>query len=407
MDQYEKTTGIIDNCKTITLTTNEYIFDVNTLFLPFLTEYKGNKIQKIEVQQGESKISILGSSDYGVPTVYDKLTLTALQRIFFKQRSINNSLYLKTENITEEDRTIEPVLVTHIAQEMGYSGNISMNVKARICDSIRRLSYTTYVSSSDRTFDHKNQKFLMRAEEGTRLLKYKMITITEEEKAIRRKKARKTGSNLERKKQYTLQKEKVFEGSIQITFDEIVYKAMACDQILYYKTKQVEKIHNTFAKNIYMLILKLAGKSKEYKISFTKLLTYFPVKQEYSYARAKELTKRTLNKLEESQVCTISYLNNDVIHFSFKPKTKKKVNHEYDYMTNKFCTFGEMLQGYIDLGLTYEEVLNLNLQKQRYYEALVRYATIRNKYGNIAKPREFVLSYIENEFPIDKKYYSK
>ena len=59
--------------KTITLKTNEYIFDVNSLFLPFMPEYRGEKVQIIEVEQinsaGSNKIEVRGDSELGVPTV--------------------------------------------------------------------------------------------------------------------------------------------------------------------------------------------------------------------------------------------------------------------------------------------------------------------------------------------------
>lgn len=391
--------------KVISLKTNEYIFDVNTLFLPFVPEYKGDKIQKIEVQQANSKIVVRGDAELGVPTVYDKTTFTALQKIFLKQRSIDNKINFKTKNITEEDRIIKPFTITELAREMGYTGNIGTNIKANICDSIRRISYTTYVSSSDRTFDHKNQEYLMRAEEGIHLIKYKMLTITDKEKEIRRKQAKAKSNNPKSVEKYNDIKERVFEGMIQITLDEVVYKAMASEQILYYKDRDFAKIKHNYSKSIYMLALKLAGKDKECKMSLNKILTYFPPKPGLTDAKAKELTKKALNRISDSKACTISYLNNDVIYFSFKKNAK--VTYEFDYMTNKFNTFGEMLQGFINLGLTQEEVFSLNMQNQRYYEALVRYATIRNAYNNLKKPRDFVLSYIENEFPIDEKYYTK
>lgn len=404
-----KTEIELEQNKVISLKTNEYIFDVNTLFLPFMPEYRGERINKIEVQQitqqKKCNIVVRGDVELGVPTVYDKLTLAALQRIFIKQRMINGQLHLKKTKITTEDRTIQPITVTTLARELGYLGNISANTKANICDSIRRLSFTTYVSSNDRTFDHKNKEYIMKAEEGTHLIKYKMLTVSEEEKELRRRRGKTKSNNAKSKEKYEDTKERIFEGMVQIMLDEVVYKTMASDQILYYANKQIAKVKHPLSKSIYMLILKLAGNNKEYKISLNKLLTYFPMKPGHTEGKSKDLIKRALNKLSDSKVCTISYLKNDVIHFSFKKGAKTVIKH--DYMTNKFNTFGELLKGYMDLGLTQEEVFALNMQKQRYYEALVRYVTIKNFYNKIDNTRKYVLNYIENEYPIDEKYYSK
>ena len=397
--------------KTITLKTNEYIFDVNSLFLPFMPEYRGEKVQIIEVEQinsaGSNKIEVRGDSELGVPTVYDKMTLTALQKIFIKQRSYNGKINFKTKNITEEDRIIKPITITELAREMGYKGNISVAVKASICDSIRRLSFTTYVSSNDRTYNHKDKEYLMKAEEGIHLLKYKMLTLTDIEKEIRRKQSSYKKGKAENKKIYLEQKERVFEGSVQIVLDDVVYRAMACEQILYYKDTPLSKIKHPYSKSIYMLALKMAGSSKEWKVSYKKLLTYFPPKPEMTYRRAKEIVNKALDRISESGVCRISYLKNDVVSFTFKDKENQNTKTGYDYMTDRFNTFGEMLQGYLDLGLTQEEVFGFNMQKQRYYEALVRYATLRKHYGSIKDTREFVLKYIKNEYPIDDKYYTK
>lgn len=391
----------------IKLKTEEYIFDVNSLLLPFIAEYRGDKVDRIEVEQNDIKIIVEGPKSLGVPTLYDKSLLMAAQKIFLQQNTVNNVLRLKKNDITEKDRTTEPISLRELHKAMGYKNNPTVHQLLKMCNSIRRLTATTYTTKKDRILD-KNQErqVVMKAEQGLHLIKYNLVTLSEVEKENRKKHASKKSNDKEKSLEYQMKKAQVFDGAVQIIFDEVTYKAMIFNQFVFYQDQKVLNIKNQIARHIYLLAFKWAGgKGKSAKISIKTLMTYIAMKEDIDLKHKKQNIKKALNELNKNKDCHITYLKGDVIQFHFGEK--EDTDTTPDYMRNKFNTFGEMLQGFMDLGLTQEEVFGLNMQKQRYYEALVRYATIRKHYGGIENTRDYVLNYIKNEYPIDSKYYSQ
>lgn len=388
------------------LKTNESIFDVNSLLLPFIAEYRGEKIRAIEVIQGNSIIRVKSTSDLGVPTLYDKSVLLAIQKLFLQQRSFNGQLILNVKDPSLQDMTMEPVSLREIVRAMGYS-KPSTNQLVKVCESIERLNETTYVTTQDRIYDHKNDKYLMTAKKGMHLIDYKLVTLSQEEKEIRKKQGgRRKSNDPERIEKYKQAKEKIFDGYVQITLNHVVYQALACEQLVYYNDPVAVSIKNLTAKHIYLIALKWAGKDKEVNISINKLLMYIPMKEGKELKLQKHAIKQAVNYLNDNGYCNTSYLKNEVVHFNFKKEKVKKIEYESDYLKDKFNTFGELLAGFVATGLEEQYVFSLDMSKLEYYKAVLRYVTLRDMYGSINNKKAFIKDYIENNRKVDEKYFN-
>lgn len=396
-----------DNEKIISLKKNEYLFDLNSLFLPFIPDYDTSKglVTELEVPLDDGSVIKVTSPSYGVPTLYDKDVLLALQRIMLKQNTnLQRKFKIKKsiDDLLESDRTIGPISIESIAKEMGYEREPSVDTKYKICTSIKRMHEASYITTKSRIYVKKHDTFLMKAEEGIHLIdNYNIIEYTKEEKDQRAKKATKKATD----EKYLKKKNSLFNGYIKMVINSTTFKSIILDQYVFYNWDEAREIKNITARHIYLLALKMAGANKEWSVSTSKLLKYLPMKPGMQLKYQKQAIKRALTKLNSTKKCKISYWNNDVNHFSFST-TKKETIAAPNYMKDKFNSFGEMIEGFIDLGLTREEAINLNLQKIAYYQALLRYVTIINSYGEIEDTRAYILKCLKNERPVPAEYYN-
>lgn len=394
--------------KIISFKKNEYLFDLNSLFLPFIPEYDTSKglVKELEVALDDGSIIKVTSPTYGVPTLYDKDVLLALQRIMLKQNTdLQRKFKIKKnlDNLMESDRTVGPISIESIAKEMGYEREPSVDTKYKICISIKRMHEASYITTKSRIYVKKHDTFLMKAEEGIHLIdNYNIVEYTNDEKELRAKKATKKATN----EKYLQKKNSIFNGYVKMVINSTTFKSIILDQYVFYNWDEAKEIKNLTARHIYLLALKMAGTKKECNISIRKLLKYLPMKPGMEPKYQKQTIKNALNKLNKINKCKISFLNNDVNHFSFSPTTKQKSITEPNYMKDKFNSFGEMIEGFIALGLTREEAINLDLQKITYYQALLRYVTIINSYGEIENTREYTLKCLINEKTVPAKYYN-
>lgn len=393
--------------KTIKLKKNEYLFDLNSLFLPFIPEYDTSKglVTELKVPLDDDSVIKVTSPTYGVPTLYDKDVLLALQRIMLKQNTnLQRKFKIKKsiDDLQESDRTIGPISIESIAKEMGYEKEPSVDTKYKICTSIKRMHEASYVTTKSRIYVKKHDTFLMKAEEGIHLIdNYNIIEYSNDEKEIRAKKATKKATN----KKYIDKKAAIFDGYIKMIINSTTFKSIILDQYVFYNWNEAKEIKNLTARHIYLLALKLAGTSKQCYISISKLLKYLPMKPGKELKRQKQAIKYALSKLEDTKKCTIGFMNNDVYSFSFA-NTKPKTIAEPNYMKDKFNSFGEMIEGFISLGLTREEAIELDLQKISYYQALLRYVTVINSYGEIENTRSYILKCLKNERSVPAQYYN-
>lgn len=395
--------------KAIRLKTNEYIFDAGSLLLPFIADYRGDKVITLEVIQNNSTIRVK-SSTYGVPTLYDKTVLMAIQKLFVQQRLDNKTLTLNRKDITREERTMKPVTLREIYKAMGYDVNPTSYQLKKISESIERINETTYIICGDRLYDHKDNKYIIKgnAKKGIHLLEYEKVDYTLEELEERKKHASRIGTNEKNKKKYLKNKEEMIDGRVQITLSELVYQALASDQLVYYNDPTVMNIKNTLAKHIFVLALKWAGSKKEVKIGMKTLLTYIPMKKGKKLSSQKTMLRNAVEYLNTNGVCTAYELNNDIFYFCFKKAKEEKLpeNVEHDYLKGKFNTIQELNQGFIDLGFEDGFCYTLELTKMEYYKAMVRYITIKNGYGAINDTKAYTIDFMKKNRDVEKKYYN-
>lgn len=399
---------IIDNNeKAISLKKNEYLFDLNSLFLPFIPDYDTSKglVKELEVPLDDGSTIKVTSPTYGVPTLYDKDVLLALQRIMLKQNiNLQRKFTIKKniDDLVESDRTIGPISIEDIIKEMGYEKDPSVNTKYKICTSIKRMHEASYVTTKSRIYVKKHDTFLMKAEEGIHLIdNYNIIEYTNVEKEQRAKKATKKATD----ETYIQKKNAIFNGYIKMVINNTTFKSIILDQYVFYNWEEARKIKNLTARHIYLLALKLAGSNKECYVSTKKILKYLPMKPGMQQKYQKQAIKKALTKLNETNKCTVNFMKNDVNYFSFS-SIKQKAITEPNYMKDKFNSFGEMIEGFIALGMTREEAINLDLQKITYYQALLRYVTVINSYGEIENTRNYILKCLKNERAVPADYYN-
>lgn len=415
--------------KDILLKSDEYIFDMNSLSLPFLAEYRKKRknedgkevpyiIDKIRVKQGEGNVIIVdGGKEFGVPTLYEKNILITIQRMFIKQRMNGGKLQIfkDPDELTTKERTLFPVTIKEIAREMGYSNNPSVAIQLKICDGIRCLNNATYVSKKGKILIKDKKTYLMTAEKGIHLIDdYEIIQFTEAEKDKRKKHVSKRSDNKKASEEYKKKKSGVFNGYVKLTLNPIIYRAMIYDQYLFYSQNKIAEIKNEIEKNIYMLTLKWAGQKKYCKVADETFLEYIIMREDMLPKYKKRAISSAIENLKTLSVVKITDLDNGVRLYNFSNK-KNEVLEIKTYMTDRFNNMEDLIAGYIDLGVTEDEISamvedltqKLDFEKLRYYQALLRYVTMMNKYGNISDPRQYILTCIDNNKAVDEKYYNK
>lgn len=397
--------------KAIKLKTNEFIFDATSLLLPFIAEYRGDKVLTVDVVQKrkdkDSTISVR-SSVLGVPTLYDKSVLMALQKLFVMQKAINGKVLLNTNDPTEQERTMKPVTLREIYRAMGYKTNPTVNQLRKISESIERLAETTYIIQDEMVYNHIKDKYVVDADAkaSMHLISYKKITYSEREKESRKKHASKKGTNESNALKYKELKSRLIDGDVQITFSRVVYESLSCDQLVYYNDPLVLSIKNTLARHIYVLAKKWAGKGKTVPISYNKLLMYIPMKKGKNMASQKTVLKNAINYLVENELCKVT-VNNGVNFFNFNMKSERiQTKKEPTYLRDKYNTFKELQQGFVELGFEESYAYTIDMNNYQYYAALMRYVVLGVKYDRIKHPKEYMLDHIENNRAVDKKYYN-
>ena len=78
------------------LMTKESIIEINSIQLPFIAEYKGEKLKSIYYKwinrtgkPAQRGVYVSGHEDFGVPTLRELDILVALQSIFIKNKTKN------------------------------------------------------------------------------------------------------------------------------------------------------------------------------------------------------------------------------------------------------------------------------------------------------------------------------
>lgn len=413
---------VSDNKKVIELNEKEFIADMGTLSLPFAADYErigkngeNRTITQLEVQQKDGIVKVSGDADLGVPTLYDKSGFFALERIFIKQIKERQGKFVLNKNLdelTKRERTTASISLTAIAHEMGYK-NPNMKVKANICDMIRRLNSASYTTQTSRFLTKDKTDFIMQAEKGFHLIEdYEIIAFTEQEKERHQKQSSRKFNNENSKFKYQEYKNRIFDGYIKITLSPIAYAAMVEDHYLFYYIDNALKLKNNIASSIYFLTLKWAGNNKQTMVNIDTLLNYIVFREDMELRYQKRNIKNAIKKIQDSGLGQISELDNGTFTFNY---SNKKKTIEPTYLTEKFNTIPDLMQGYKDLGFKDEElgfIMN-DIPNLHHYQAMLRYVTLasNSRYNKITNPKEYLEAMVKNiedtKDRLDKKYYNK
>lgn len=414
-----------DKHKVIKLRDKEYIADMGILNLPFPADYEKTKkineeiidrtITNMKVHQKDDVIEINGHNTLGVPTLSDKQCFFAIERIFIKQiKEIYGEFVLTKDldKLTTKERTTLPINITELAKEMGYK-NPGVKQKAIVCDMIRRLTAVTYTTKKSKLARKGTDEFIVEAEQAFHLIEdYKLVKFTEEKKKKNQKHASKFSNDEEKSLKYQEYKEKLFDGYVKITLSPVAYGAMVEDHYLFYYLNDANKLKNNIASCIYFLTLKWSGKKKFTTVNIDTLLGYIVFRDDMDYKYKKRNIKNAIDKLKESGLCQISELNNGSYMFNY---SKKQQTFEPTYLTDKFNTIPDLINGYKELGFKddeldfiYNDLINLH-----HYQAMLRMVTMlsnpKYKYNKISKPKEYMVSMLDNmdNIEVKKEYYNK
>lgn len=408
--------------KIIDLNEKEFIADMGTLSLPFAAEYErigkngeNRTITQLEVQQNDGIVKVSGDSTLGVPTLYDKSGFFALERIFIKQIKERQGKFVLNKNLdelTKRERTTAKISISEIANEMGYK-NPNIQVKANICNMIRRLNAATYTTQTSRLLTKDKTDFIMQAEKGFHLIEdYEIVAFTAQEKERHKKQSSRKFNNENSKFKYQEYKNMIFDGYIQITLSPIAYAAMVEDHYLFYYIEDALKLKNNISSNIYFLTLKWAGRNKQAKVNIDTLLNYIVFREDMELRYQKRNIKNAINRIKESGLGQISELDNGTFLFNY---SKKKMIPEPTYLTESFNTIPDLMKGYKDLGFEDNElgfIMN-DIPNLHHYQAMLRMVTLLSnpRYNQIKKPKDYLLAMLgdmdKTKELLDKKYYNK
>ena len=157
----------------------ESIAEGNSVQLPFIAEYKGEKKTALEYtwytkdDKGDIHkrgIFVSGHGTYGVPTLFEYDVYVTLQDIFLKKKTKNGICELKTNNIDDNYLKIE-FSINELAREMGYKLPINNSVRNNLKKAIKTLLATTVFSIYEGgVYDVVNKKDIKKKEKGSQEL---------------------------------------------------------------------------------------------------------------------------------------------------------------------------------------------------------------------------------------------
>lgn len=410
---------LVSTAKTLVLDVNENLFDLNSMTLAFVANYNAYKTQIVDgkevkildekgkpipvyynklifnrevVRENKQKMAVMtviGDVEYGVPTLYDKKVLQALERLFIKQHMKDGVMTYKTaEEVTKEDRILNYGSITNIARELKYEGSINSRVRENIKIAIQRLSNATWKSAIGWDVHDNDKSYNYVLSKGYRL--FEPIDVELEKNRIN-----KDGSKT------------LIDYSTVLVLSEELYRSLANNKVIIYNEIIDSKITHLPAQNMYLIAKTWAGDDNSIKISLDKLIDVVPTIQKGK--RRLEYGKNAIKKIEESGICKIKYLNNNVILFTFDKEADKR---RIDNFTNKYISWPDTVERLIEIGFTQEEILLLDTSKSDKIQAILRfmdninYARIHNKKTPITFPKKYFLKCYNNDsIEIDEKYY--
>lgn len=379
---------ILNTAKVLKLNADEAVVDSNSVQLPCISEYRGKRITALEytwdtkvdgnpIKRG---IRVSGHGIYGVPTLRELDVMIALQCIFINKYTKNGVAELKTEDIREEDLYIN-FTINELARELGYSSP-NNNVRSNIKKSIEILVATTISNLYEGgIYDVKAREYIKNPHVSYHYIEsYAGYEIEEGE-------------------------EKKVIDVTKIKISKFFYDMIVNNYKLYYNRELYKKTSNLTARKIYLIALQWMGKRDYACANITTLIQRVPMAQsEPKYQ--KQYIKTALKNLNEKKLLKIIYdRNNPDKVYMVKPNVDLEENELY-YL-DMFNTYDEIVEGLIDFGISETEISGLfNIEKMRYFQALLRYGNTLKLYGKIRDNRDWILKYIKEEYPIEDKYFT-
>ncbi|MBN1076062.1 hypothetical protein DVV91_17215 [Clostridium botulinum] len=417
--------------KVIKLRNGESIMDGNSVQTPFLAPYRITKNEDgkpepltlveytwtniengVEVQRG---LKVSGHGELGVPTLKDKEVLRALQDIYIWSKIDKGVLKLETDEskITEEDLMIDFISIDNIATAMGYK-RISGQQRQSIKESIERLVATTVFNRhSGGLYDPVKKRYITDSK-----ISYKYLDSMENyveydcDNCLYLNGCHKNTKNC-------LNEENKKTDTTKIKMSLFLYLSIANNYRLYYNKDKANEIKNLIAKNIYLISRKWLGEGYISKANIQKYMDRLPMnaKQE---KHKKQAIKEGITILNSYNFVEAN-IDKDVvtvIHLDKKPTELKNGNidklatKDTTNLKDKYCTFAELRQGLLDIGLTeleFSSIVDNNIEKIEYIKALLRYVMIKHMYDNTIIPRDYFVHcwYKEGGTPIDKKFFNE
>jgi len=423
--------SVIGKTKVIKLRNGESIMDGNSVQTPFLAPYRIAKDDKgkpmpitfveyewtaiedgVEIKRG---IEVSGHGALGVPTLKDKETLRALQDIYVWSKIDKGILELEIDEskVTESDLMIDFISIDNIATSLGYNST-SGQQRSAIKESIERLVGTKisskhhgglydpvkkrYITDSKKTFSYLDSMENYIEYDCDNCLYF---------------------NGCHRNTDNCLNEEHQRKDVTKIKMSMFLYLSIANNYRLYYNRDKANEIKNLISKNIYLISRKWLGDGYISRANIQKYMDRIPMNAKQEKHR-KQAIKEGIDILNEYDFVESS-IEKDIIkivHLDKKPTKFKEValdkmpTKDSSYFKDRYCTFSELREGLLEIGITeleFSSIVDGNIEKIEYIKALLRYVMLKNAYNKNIDPREYFLNcwYKEGGITIDKKYYDE
>lgn len=372
--------------KTIIIKSNQGFNENNLMCLPIfsLKREKINKLKRIWYRGNEEvELTIIGSSEYGVPNIKDMDVLLALFKIMTKHMDniITFSEPTKPNNIPK----VINFTYRGLAKEMKLKG-FGNKTKERLEKSIKSLTEATiYSNLSLRNQETGEYVIDFNGEESFRIInKYKSYSVTKRKKL-----------------KQNLLCAKDIEELQSVEIGDFFYNNMINNYFKLYDYNKYTKLSSGIAKKL-LLILTTWSHGYEKYITIQKLYDYIGIdinkKSDIYYYNQK--IKIALKELIEVNFIKDYTFNNDGITFVFNTTVKRE-----KLKLDKYTTVGEIIDRLSNIGVGIENIsIYLNKDTISYIGALLRYTDDKIEKGEINKSvKSFVLKGLPyNNYDVEK-----
>lgn len=406
--------------KTVKLKSSESIMDGNSIQMPFLAPYRGERISYVEYiwttteegKQIKRGIKVSGHGKLGVPTLKEKEVLRALQDIYIWDKIEDGVLELETDmsKVKEEDLMIDFKTIDNIARKLGYK-TIGGQKRKDIKDSIEILVATTLINSeSGGLYDPITKKYITNSTETFRYLdKMKDYTTYDCDNCLFFGACGGDYKNC-------MDEANKRTDITRIKMSEFMYSNIANNYRLYYERNEANQIKNLIAKNIYMISRKWLGNGYISRANIQRYLDRIPMNAKKEKHR-KQSIKEAIHILNSYSFVN-AWIEEDTVVVEHLDKKEFKNNilsvdklptNDTTYLKHRFNSFSDFRKGLDEIKLTEEDfnaIIDINMEKIEYFKALLRYVMLKSHYDDNLDTRQYFINCYKANRDIDKKYYS-